>query len=187
MRLVLYQGASSYRLSTIHNEYDIEQKAASSKVFEISKDWWLAVALEVDGKVVPFKTTEHVHLTIADLRDPSGGTKRLYHSTSTTPWKADGFHYFGAIEWLQRGTYRVIFDLVNPRKQWQVATAGEGDEASDFHVEPLSIKVRVEDTRFYESLAATALKALPESLALVIPAMRRRLAYPTAKLTKRER
>jgi hypothetical protein len=180
-RLVLYQGESEYKICSILNEYEIEQQQTSDKIFQLSAEWWLAVALEVDGEIVRFQNNETCHITIVDMRDPFEGTKRLYHSISTAPWKSDGLHYFAAIDWLQRGTYKVFFDIGGVmRKDFQLA--GE-----DFRVEPLIFKVRVEDPNYYDLQARAALIALPETLALVVPGMRRRLAYPKAKLTKAEK
>ena len=85
-RLVLYTGASDYKLLKIFDEYSIE--ALEGTAFAVSPDnEWYAVALEIGGKRLPFAKSEHVTIRVTDERDPVEGTHQLWATTSTAPWQ----------------------------------------------------------------------------------------------------
>ena len=61
-RLVMYNGASPYKLAKLYDEYAIVCLEGLAIAYE--RDLWWAIALEVDGKIVPFHGSEVVHMKV---------------------------------------------------------------------------------------------------------------------------
>lgn len=77
VRLVLYQGASEYELTSIHSAYIIQHvEDARSKAFSWSSKLWLAIALEVDGALQKFQGSEHVVMKVRARRALRCGGQR---------------------------------------------------------------------------------------------------------------
>lgn len=124
-RLVLVTEGTAFKLQKIYSEYDVE--CLEGDAFQLtSEDEWFAVALEVDGKRVPFHSSEHVVMRIFDERDCDDGISQLFHAASTKPYK-DGLHYFRAVEWRQVGQYRITFRLTNSKRVEAMLTAQRAD------------------------------------------------------------
>jgi len=68
VRLVFYNGASEYTLVKLDSEFVVDHKEdAENSAFNWAKDKWLAVALEVDGKVERFANNEHVVMKVSTM------------------------------------------------------------------------------------------------------------------------
>lgn len=61
-RLVLYTGPSSWNLARIHAEYSVV--CLEGDVVFCDKTKWYAIALEIDGKRVPFHSSERIHMMV---------------------------------------------------------------------------------------------------------------------------
>ena len=181
VQLSLYQGASAYRLTTLHGVYSIEQDRRSDDrcmAFTWSEAGeWLAVAASVDGVRVPFSGSDHVTMRVLDERDRDEGVALIGERVSTRAW-SDGFHYFAAPAWRKVGEYRVVFALSARRAAWR---------AAGVKVRPLSFSVRVEDPAYEAELIQLVRSRLQALAAKDDRALRRNMEYPGAPLSKRER
>jgi hypothetical protein len=66
VRLVFFNGASEYELTKLHAECVVDhQEDAKNSAFDWSAKKWLAVALEVDGKLERFANNEHVVMKVS--------------------------------------------------------------------------------------------------------------------------
>lgn len=147
--MILYTGASDYKLDRVHAVYTIE--CVHGDAFHFQKDLWYALALEKDGARVPFPKSTPVTMKIIDERDPESGAVILASRVSETPWR-DGRHYFNAIGWRQVGAYRVLF---------------KSGPVGDLHVPPLAFHATVTDPQWeaelYALLEAEAVQVASEA------------------------
>ncbi len=104
-RLVLLNTDTTggYKCAKIYDEYTITCRAGPA--YTLNSKAWFVVALEVDGKRVPFQKSEKLKLKIFDEKDPDIGVSLLASYTSVA-WK-NGLHYFKSIDWQQVGQYRM--------------------------------------------------------------------------------
>jgi len=72
-RLYLYTGKCAWPITKLYSEVTISGQQGTAYAF--SKKFWYAVALEVDGKRVPFANNEHVQMKVSvERRRLRGGT-----------------------------------------------------------------------------------------------------------------
>lgn len=177
-RLVLYSGPSKFNLATIHSEYSIDHIDDEKHLaFQWSTTGWYAIALEVDGRRVPFKAGEKLVLKILDERDPHTGVS-VVESKVAKDIYTDGMHYYKAIEFLKVGEYRVIIAPHTVRKEWRE----EGVRPRQ-----LAFEVRVEDPGYEAAQRARITAELPEAIESVRRTYAKQNQYPSAPLTQKEK
>lgn len=181
VRLVLYSGPSKFKLATIHSEYSIDHVDEDNYAFvwNATKVWY-AIALEVDGRRVPFRSSEHVVLKVLDERDPEAGVAVIGDRTATNVHKEDGMHYFSALEFRKVGEYRVIFAMTPKTIRSEWVDAG-------VRPRPLAFEVRVEDPAYEAAQRARITAEMPEAMASVRKKFAKENQYPSAPLTQKEK